>query len=258
MASTPSSMRDSDGSSGHPSSPSHSVTPASRNHSAGGAAIFPTAPAIGHPSTIPKHPQSLCDVQTSDLDLTPHEKKVIAYPRAKTAWSLRHPAGDLPSPQQLLEQQEFKWYLRFQEDTTEEEDKGTSSLPYPIKNAPSPQQLLEQQEAKWYQRLKDYASERRAKDRLQFLGYQAELHQRSAEWHEKSYKKDREILELSVQIEHLIFTVLYGKTENMRLKENFNAKGALERMVHYAKLRKKIGTVAESQGGQNQLGKNRK
>ena len=241
-------MSHSDTSSGNSSSPPHSVTPASHHHSDGGAGNFPTAPAIGYPSMIHKHPQSLYDAQTSDLDLTPHEKKVIAYLRAKTAWSLRYPAEDLPSPQQLLEQQEFKWNLRFQEDTTEEEDKfyfksqeghsstthkhlqspydvqtsalnqppheknvisnhtarGAPSLPYPIKDIPSPQQLLEQQEAKWCQRLEDYATKCRYKYHLQSLEYQEKLFQRSIEWDEKYDKKNREILEKSVEIEHLI------------------------------------------------------
>ena len=210
--------------------------------------MFPTAPAIGYPSTIQKHPQSLSDAHTSDLHLTQHEKKVIAYLRAKAAWSLRYPAEDLPPPQQLLEQQEFKWYLRFQEDTTEEEDKfyfqsqeghsstthkhpqslyyvqtsalnqppheknvisnltarGVSSLPYPIKDLSSPQQLFEQQEAKWYQRFEDYASEFRDKYRLQSLEFQEELYRRSDVWHKKYDKKDREIVEQSVEIERLI------------------------------------------------------
>ena len=77
MVSTPSSKSDSDNSSGHSSSPLYSVTQESRHHSDGGAGIFPTAPAMGYPSTIHKHPQCLYDAQASDFHLTPHEKKVI-------------------------------------------------------------------------------------------------------------------------------------------------------------------------------------
>ena len=247
MFSTPSSKSDSDTSSGHSSSPPHTVTPESRRHSDGGAGTSPTAPAMGYPSTIHKHPQNLYDAQTSDLDLTPHEKKVIAYLRAKTAWTLRYPTEDLPPPQQLLEQQEFKWYLGFQEDITEEEDKfyfqlqeghpstthkhpqspydvqtstlnqppheknaipnltarGASSRPSAIKDRPSPQQLLEQQEAKWHQLFQDYAKEFVDKYCLQSLEHQAELYRRSDEWYEKCVKKNEEILEQSVDIEHL-------------------------------------------------------
>ncbi|PUU82595.1 hypothetical protein B9Z19DRAFT_370696 [Tuber borchii] len=123
MASTPPSMRGSDTSSAHSSSPPHPVTPASRRHSDGGAGNFPTTPAMGYSSRIHKHPQSLFDAQTSDLGLTPQEKKAIPYLRAKTARSLHHPTEDLLSQPQILEQQEFTRHLRFQEDTTEEEDK---------------------------------------------------------------------------------------------------------------------------------------
>ncbi|PUU82598.1 hypothetical protein B9Z19DRAFT_370729 [Tuber borchii] len=123
MASTPPFMSDSDTSSAHSSSPPHPVTPASGRHSGGGAGNFLTTPAMGYSCTIHEHPQSLFDAQTADLDLTPHEKKAVPYLRAKTARSLHHPTEDLLSPPQLLEQQEPTRYLRFQEDTTEEEDK---------------------------------------------------------------------------------------------------------------------------------------
>ncbi|PUU75166.1 hypothetical protein B9Z19DRAFT_368232 [Tuber borchii] len=213
--------------------------------------------------------------------------------------AIGHP--NLPSPQQLLEQEEFKWYLRFQEDTTEEEDKfyfqsqeghpsttqkhpqspydvqtsalnqppheknatsnltarGTPSRSYPIKVLPSTQQLLKQQEERWNQRLTDYASECREEYHRQSLEYLEKLYRRSDEWHAKSDEKNKEILKLSVQIEHLICDALYGKTEVMKLEENFNVKGALEHMVYYAKLRKKIGTDCppETQAGLNELAK---
>ncbi|PUU82591.1 hypothetical protein B9Z19DRAFT_1190263 [Tuber borchii] len=297
MVSPPSSMSNPDTSSAHSSSPPHPMTPASRRHSDGGAGNSPTTPATGYPSTTHKHLQSLFDAQTSDLDLTPYEKKVIAYLRAKTARPLHHPTEDLPSPQQLLEQQEFKRYLRFQEETTEEKDKfyfqsqeghpstihnhpqspydiqtsalnhppheknaipkltakGASSLPYPIKDRPSPQQLLEQQEAKWHQRFQDHANEFEDKYFRQSLGCQAELYRCSDAWYERWEKKTQRIIEQSVEIS----AVLSGKTEIMRLKEIFNVRGALEYMVHYAKLIKKIGTDCPPgiQAGLNELAK---
>jgi len=150
MVSTPSSMSDSDTSSGHPSSPPYSVTPASRRHSDGGAGTFPTAPAMGYPSTTHKHPQSPYDVQTSALNQPPHEKNAIPNLTAR----------------------------------------GASSLPYPIKDLPSPQQLLEQQEAKWHQLFQDHAEEFVDKYCLRSLECQAELYRRFDEWYEKCEKKD--------------------------------------------------------------------
>ena len=82
--------------------------------------------------------------------------------------------------------------------------RGASSLPYPIQDLPSPQQLLEQQQAKWHQLFQEYAKEFVDKYCLQSLEHQAELYRRSDEWYEKCEKKDEEILELSVEIGHLI------------------------------------------------------
>ncbi|PUU72367.1 hypothetical protein B9Z19DRAFT_1111771 [Tuber borchii] len=115
------------------------------------------------------------------------------------------------------------------------------AMDYP--NLPSPQQLLEQQEAKWHQLFQDYAEEFVDGWFDQSLECQKELYRRSDEWYEKCEKKDQKVLEQSVEIEHLIVessppvslvfltdiqaTVLDGKTENMKLKENFNVRGAL-------------------------------
>ncbi|PUU73700.1 hypothetical protein B9Z19DRAFT_1134629 [Tuber borchii] len=130
------------------------------------------------PSHLVQLQRSSYDVQTSALNQHPHEKNATSNLTAR----------------------------------------GTSSLPYPIKDLPSPQQLLEKLEAKWYQGLKDYASERRAKDRLQFLEYQAELYRRSDEWYEKS-DKIRKFWSNQVELNllwlspHLPFSCVSRKTQ---------------------------------------------
>ena len=145
----------------HPNSPRCSESRASHRHSDG----FATTPAaISHPSTMHKDLQSPCDAQASALDRAPHEIDAIPNFTASAA----------------------------------------SSLPHPIKDVPSVQQLLQQQEAKWFQRYRDQARKHQDDYWSQLLEYQKNFYQCSKEWHERCEKKNKEILERSVEISSLI------------------------------------------------------
>ncbi|PUU77512.1 hypothetical protein B9Z19DRAFT_1086112 [Tuber borchii] len=128
-----------------------------------------------------------------------------------------------------------------------------NATPCPIKDLPSPQQLLEQPGTIWRQRFQNLEN----KYHHQILEYKAKTYQCSHEWLEQFGKKEQELREMSAENATLLAAVLYQMTEKMISKENFNVRGALERMVHHAKLIKKIGDdcPTEIQAGLNELAK---
>ncbi|PUU77513.1 hypothetical protein B9Z19DRAFT_1086113 [Tuber borchii] len=231
---------------------------------------------MGHSSTIHRRTRSSHDIQTSAFNQTSYEKNAIPYPTAKDTPPQLYPIKDLPSPQQLREG--FKWVGSFKDHTTgeahsqEQEDYTSTKNEYPPNETPDEknvthnltaredppslqqfEQLFEQREAEWYQRYQDLHS----KFGLQILECQTEFFRCSREWHVRFEKINQEILEKSIENATLIAAVLYQMTEKMISKENFNVRGALERMVHHAKLIKKIGAgcPTEIQAGLNELAK---
>ena len=155
MVPTHASMGNPDTASEHPNSPRYSETRASHSYSDG---VVITPAAMGHPSTMHKHLESPSDAQASALDR--------ATPNCT--------------------------------------DSAVSSLPHPIKDVPSVQQLLQQQEAWWFQRYQDQAMKYQNEYWFQLLEYQKKYHRCSIERYEQCEKKNQEIMEQSVEIASLI------------------------------------------------------
>jgi hypothetical protein len=100
-----------------------------------------------------------------------------------------------------------------------------------------PGKMFREMEAGWYQRVRDLEADLHRRYEKSSRDQEADLHRR----YEKSSKRlNKEIERRSVEIARLTGLALGWETERMKMEENFNLRGALERIAYHGRLLKKI------------------
>lgn len=109
------------------------------------------------------------------------------------------------------------------------------SPPIPMQYVGPGSQEFQQMEAEWYQRYTDHAEKVEAKHYLRFQKCQSECLQRCEKKNRELQEKSAEIASLIVESSPQVFllyltgiqvTLLYEKTERMKLERRFNLRGA--------------------------------
>jgi len=136
----------------HLSTPGCSIAPEFHPDSNGVHTIFPTSPAVGHPSAIHRNLQSPEVAQASALTQSPHATDATSTLRARSPPSILYPFNSLQSEQQLLEQQEARWHERFQTHVKRLENKSQEH-----------QEECHRRSDEWYERCENKTREIREK-----------------------------------------------------------------------------------------------
>lgn len=112
---------------------------------------------------------------------------------------------------------------------------ASASPPIPMQYVGPGSQEFQQMEAKWYQRYTDHAEKVEAKHYLRLQKCQSECLQRCEKKNRELQEKSGEIAGLIVESSPQVFllyltgiqvTLLYEKTERMKLEHRFNLRGA--------------------------------
>lgn len=103
----------------HPHGAHYAQTPGCSPNPNEAASMVPTFPSAGNSSMLPQYPRIQEDAQALGLGQNSHEISGISDRTAQGDSSQTYPMNDLLSLQQLLHQQDSKWFQRYQDQGKE-------------------------------------------------------------------------------------------------------------------------------------------